>query len=527
MPANLTAHQNALKPFGLNRSNATLMIASAICYAILLTLTLSGASLWTDEAFSAYMASHKTVGLFFSTLVGGDSSDLQAVMYYFYLFVWTSVCGTSEFAFRAANIPFILVFAFALVWISWRVFHSKWGWIVPGCLPFLWSYASDVRAYFALVAFGTLCFGGLLIYFEDPSARERRYLPWLVLGSLFLGTTFHMLMLLAVVPMLIIIFTYGRSRGFMSIVEDWMPAVKVLVVPFVLLALYLAWTFGRGTAYDYDQPGLLSMGSVIYRFLGLSGFGPNRRYDIPFRPYLLDIGLAGLALGIAAAVITQAALRTNQRLRYLCLAGALVMALLQVVVLSVVARQQVDVRHLAALTPLLMFLPLTVSQLNARASRAVLASLFVIAAVWFIADCRLLFLPEYQSEDFRSAIHKAVALYKQSKADIAVVADPPASAYYGLELEGPRPCFPLLDTCTAGFAKVTWIRNTPAYYATPWTGPQIQQWLDQHKTSGVPVVVVISRTRHPMYKNSAWWPALSKAHTVLYPVHGFFVYFVK
>src|SRR4051794_37319821 len=87
------------------------LVSEAACYCIALILTIHGRSLWTDEAFSAYIAGHKTLHSLVSTLAGGDSSDLQVAMYYIYLHAWTLVFGSSEIALRAANIPFIVIFA--------------------------------------------------------------------------------------------------------------------------------------------------------------------------------------------------------------------------------------------------------------------------------------------------------------------------------------------------------------------------------------------------------------------------------
>jgi len=59
----------------------------------------------------------------------------------------------------------------------------------------------------------------------------------------------------------------------------------------------------------------------------------------------------------------------------------------------------------------------------------------------------MLLLPGYQTEDFRAAIDRALDLHGESNAGLALVADPAAGAYYGLELRGDAPCFPLLDSC--------------------------------------------------------------------------------
>lgn len=508
----------------------TWLIGTAICYSAALILTIRSGSLWTDEAFSAYMAGQRTLGSFVSTLLAGDSSDLQMAVYYLYLHCWTAVFGSSEVALRAANVPFIVVFAFTFVWTSWRVFRSRWIWIAPALMPFLWTYAGEARAYFALVALGAVAFGCLLAWFERPSEKERRFLPWLVLGSLFLGSTFHMLMLLAVVPLLAIMFIYGRPLEGNFDWAAWKPALRAFALPFLSLMTYIGWTFFRGTAYDYARPGILSMGSIFYRLLGLTAFGPNRRYDIPFSPYLPAIIAASLVLLIALAGVMAVGLHTKNRVRLVSLFCAFLLAMLQVVALSVILQKQVDVRHLGAVVPLLMIL--LVAALSEPSGRKIFnlsrASALLLATLWACADFRLLFLPEYKEEDFRSAVNKAVAIYGQSKADIALVADPAGGGYYGLRLQGERPCFPWVDTCAEAEKKVAWIEKAPAVYALPWKKPQITAWLDARSRTATPVVVIISRGRHPSVLDSDWWPVLrSSPPSIQYSVQGFSIYFLE
>jgi hypothetical protein len=504
------------------------LVICGACYSGLLLMAIHTSSVWTDEAFSAYLACHRTLSSLASTLMAGDSSDLQMAMYYVYLHCWTILFGFTEFALRAANSPFIIVFAFVWVWTSLRIFRERWLWIGPACLPFLWSYAGEARPYFALMTFGAICFASLLAYLEQPDEKEQKYLPWLVLAALFLGTAFDMLMLLCVAPLMAIVLIYLRQRSDSIRLAHWKPALWAFAVPFAALLTYVAWTFRRGTAYDYEKPGLLSMGSLIYRFLGLSGYGPNRHFDIPFRPYLLSIGAAAFVLLIAFAGMLIVAFRSQKRLRLVSLVGAVIVAALQALALSVLLQQQVDVRHLAALVPLLLLLPLAaVSEPSGKRNASIaLFSTLLLGAVWLIADCRMRLLPEYQNEDFRSAVNKSVALYRTSKAAIAMVADPAGAAYYGLDLQGDPPCFPLKDSCSAGFAKVPWEHKAPAVFASGWSTPQIVFWLNKQAAAGLPAIVIISRGRHPAAKGSPWWPVLLSKAAVCYPVHGFFVYYI-
>jgi hypothetical protein len=208
----------------------------------------------------------------------------------------------------------------------------------------------------------------------------------------------------------------------------------------------------------------------------------------------------------------------------------LVVGAVQVAVMSVAIKQQVEARHLASLLPLLLFL--IMAGLTPRAGekwrRSAQVTFSIFVCLWLVSDIRLIFLPEYKREDFRSAVLKAIAVSKSDGGDIALVADPAAAAYYGLQVAGNSPCFPLTSTCAAGFFKTSWQDTTPAAYAAFWSDSQVRVWIAKHKSSGRPGIVLISRSRHPMYKDSPWWTELRYSqYESLFLFHGFYVYVIS
>jgi hypothetical protein len=523
-----TSHQES-PPLNARATQAMWLILFAGCLSLGLSFTISSRSLWTDEAFSAYIACHQGLSSFWSTLSTGDSSDLQMAGYYIYLHWWVKLFGYSEYALRAANIPFICVFAIILVTISIRVFGSRWAWALSALPPFLWEQASNARAYFTVVALITVSVGSLLAYLRDnwPSARNRY--PWVILGTLFIASLFHMLACLAGLPMLTILLIQQRYRPIARL-SDWAPALKGMALPYLLLGLYFGWTFARGTGYSYLTPSVMSTASLIYRFAGLGSFGPNRRYDVPFHPYIIPMILSAVVLLSALSTLFYIKMRTNDRLTVLSLICALLVGFLQVLLLTILVRQQLDVRHLASLAPLVIVLPMALlseprpRQLNSFA----LAAALLVGLVWAVADYRLLALPEYQIENFRAAASRAIALHRQMNADTALIADPAGGAYYGLAVNGPKPCFPLSGDCAVMLHKLPWPQLAPAVNATDWDRRQIRSWLDIHRMRHVPMIVIASEQRHPMYLNSPWEPILrSRQDAVVFRPQGFAVYVLQ
>lgn len=490
---------------------------SALALAALLTATINHESLWTDEAFSAFIASHRSLASCWATLVTGDSSDLQMALYYLYLHCWSAVFGQSEIAFRTANVPFILLYSGVLVWASHRLFRSQWAWIVAALAPLAVAFASDTRPYFDEIAISLTCTACLLGYLQSPSPRESKILPWLVLTSLLVGAAFHMLMLLLAPPLIVLLIVFYLADKQAIQWQDWKRPLFTLSPVGVALLAYFAWTFHRGATYDYAKPDLLSMASVFFRFAGLSGYAPNRHYDLPFRPYVGAMVLSTAAFGAALA-----AMFLVSKLCFRALVWALALGLVQVSILSFVLHQQIEFRHLSSLLPLLLLL--IMAGLSVPGRHAVFAAA-ALSLTWLGSDIRLLFSTEYSREDFRAAVRKSIEWHHENNAAIAIAADPVAAAYYGLDVQGAQPCFPLTDSCAEGFSKVPWPKAAKAEYALFWSAPQITAWLENQKSKKSPVVLVISLSRHPMLKDSAWWPII-RQHTEarIYPAHGFSVY---
>ncbi len=489
----------------------------ALLYALVLTLSIQSSSLWADEAFSAWLASHETLRGLGWSLFHGDSSDLQMGLYYLYLFLWVRLFGAGEYALRAANIPFIFVFSVSLIWTSWTIFRSRIGWIGPALLPFIWHYASEARPYMAILALGAGALAALLGFVRTAGPDGKKF-PWISLSCVLAGSCFHMLFLLVVPPMALIGFLAWRRSRTEEHWRYWRLPCQVFALPFCVMAGFFVFTFVRGTAYDYPPPGLRQMASVFYELSGLSGFGPNRKFSLDFRPYLIPLALGAgcLASGAFFAYVSgRKSWKENPLLP--ALAAAACLALLEAVALSAALKKQIDVRHLAAIVPVILFLLIAAT---ARRSAPAIAALILLGAGWMAADVRLAILPVYQKEDYRDAVATALSIQKRTGAVIALAADPVGAAYYGLNVQGTAPCFPIRQDCSQAFANVPWPREAPALEAEQWPRPRIDAWLADQKAKEKPVLVFAQRDRAHLL--SAWRPVLIQAtHATAAEVHGF------
>lgn len=486
--------------------------------SLALSLSISGYSLWTDEAFSAWLASHTSFHSLLQSLYTGDSSDLQMGLYYVWLYGWSRLFGAGEFALRAANIPFILLFSASLVWISVRIFRSRVAWLAAGLLPFVWQYAAEARAYMAVLAFSMTALAALLGFIEADAPAETRKFPWIFLSAILFGAMFHMLLLLAVLPLLTIAALWGGTRP-RAIWREWIVPLSVFALPLAALAAFFLWTFNRPViAYDYPHTGLRPMLSVAWELAGMSGFGPNRKLSLDFRPYLLPIALGGAAL-LAGAICALCSWFLNRRNPLLTALGAGVgLSCVEAVALAVLTGKQPDARHLAALVPISLALFMG---LASRSNRAAWLSIILIGGTWLVSDIRIATRPEYWKEDYRAGVAAVVAIHNRTGAQIAIVGDPAPAAYYGLDVRGAAPCIPFGQSCASALSKVRWTaRNAaPAFDAEHWPRAAILSWLQTAAARGVPVVVLGQLDRG--HRQSAWWPILAGHPSANTRIHGF------
>jgi hypothetical protein len=504
-------------------AEAKAILACSTLLALALTLAIPGSSLWTDEAFSAWVVGHRTFGAVARALLAGESSDLQTGAYYLYLFCWTKLFGAGEFALRTANIPVIALFSFTLVKTSWIVFRSRTAWIVAGLCPFVWYYAGEARPYMASLAFSAAACGALLAFVTESS--RSRVLPWITLSCVALGVLFHMLFVLVLPPLLVIAATstLPRARWRDARWREWIGPLCAFTPVFGLIAGFLAFTFARGTSYTYPKPGLFQIFSLVYQSTGLNAFGPNRVFSLDPHPYVVPLSIGCALLLLAAAFLLLCCLRARPGSLVPPLMCAAVMAVIEVPAIELVTRTQLDARHLAAVVPI--FLLLIMAAITAGPLRSRRLASVLLSAAWLIALVRQASIIDYAREDYKGAVRTAIRLQKETGAEIAVFADSAGAAYYGLDMQGPAPCVPMRSACADAYHQVPWPRITPAVMAEHWDRNDINTWLSGLRERHAPGLVVVQLSRA---RAGSPWPEILRTRSSPHPerLHGFEIHLI-
>ncbi len=447
-----------------------------------LTAAITGESLFTDEGYSAWLACHPTLGAMWHSLNQGDSSELQMLLYNVYLWCWVHLFGSGEYTMRLANLPFVALFVSALAITSRLVFRRPFAWMVVAVSPFPVFFVNEARAYSGMMACATACCGALLVYFWGES-RYRRRAVWCCLLFLLLGLTLHMMMALLVPALAWIVIREGRGN-WRGIWNDWRKPAAVMFPLIAVAGLYILWTIARRQDFDYGEHNRLEPLYNLYKLFGLWSLGPANSvlaggaqvwatYVIP-----LLCGLALLGCALTGRLTSRSA----------TLLGALGAGLVGSLAASIAAGFPLPARHLSAIVPVLLFFALVQARARWR--------LVCLTAVWLVASLRLAIVPEYGKDDYRSAVHAAIATAQRTGGEIIWAADPLTAGYYGLRLQDDlHPPVYYFDF-NEGIRRVPWPVLAEGKLGSQLTPAQVTTMLALVKRSGKPAILVVP-TRIP------------------------------
>ena len=126
------------------------LLAILSSFLVIVFSTISKASIWFDEAFSAYI-----IRFSFADIWRYTSVDVHPPLYYFCLKIWSLFFGKSDLALRSMSAVFGVLTILAAYLLVKRLFNKKTALISSGLLaisPMLIRYSQEARMY-TMVAF--------------------------------------------------------------------------------------------------------------------------------------------------------------------------------------------------------------------------------------------------------------------------------------------------------------------------------------------------------------------------------------
>jgi hypothetical protein len=464
-----------------------------LSFAATLGLAITRQSLWVDEGYTAWFASHNSFASFFSALVGspGAPGDPQMIFYLLYMWLWVKVFGISEVALRASNVPFAILFMVTMSWASRHLLRRPQLAVFFYLCPFFWFYLNDARPYVALIAFSSVATVALLAYLVNPT-KYSLFAPWCCLIAFFLAWGTHILaaFLFPSMVVLIVVITWGDSSLRHRFLRDWYRPALWCAPAFVAMAAFYMWVSANGVNRGFRNPGPSNFAYVMYEFLGFGGLGPPRNeiraapdflVFAPYWPWLL-LGVIAL-LGLVFLVF-----RTRPSKIVRCLAASLIAGAAIALVISIIENFQVLGRHMAALFPLFLITPMLWPEPPISSSRnrhGAIAALVALLAAWTISDARLRYVGKYGKDSYREASLIAAARSRLDGGEILWAADPHVAHYYGtLVMKGQ-------NTVEIGNDDgLNWPVNNRAIDARNWSSVEARAYLD---ASTKPTILVLSK----------------------------------
>jgi mannosyltransferase len=223
---------------------------------------LPAQSLWYDEGVSWYLTRMSPLDL-----TAWTADDIQPPLYYYLLWPWVRLAGTSEYALRFLSVAFGTL-TVPLLWVTGRWLlgeRAAWlGALILTLSPLHVYYAQEARMYTLLTFMGLLSSYLLLRWLEarSPSLRSPYVWAYVLTVVAALYTHYFAFFLLAAHALYVLYLWLRQLRSDRPLKPGIPTSIAISIS---ILILYLPWLPFLATRYGVDTsywPGALKAGEV-------------------------------------------------------------------------------------------------------------------------------------------------------------------------------------------------------------------------------------------------------------------------
>lgn len=415
-------------------SRPWVVIAPILLTILVPLLAINDRSLWIDEFGTWLLTQHHSFSAWLDSFLRVTDSDGQLPLYHFYMYLWTSLFGTSEIALRSANVPLFMI-------ASWAIFQAPTSlrlrliWLLVFSLhAFTWFYLNEARPYMMVLAGAALMISASLQIAHESvlGSQLKRAVAMYVVGcTLLVGAS--ILGSLSVFSLTLALLIWCRHKIpqlFSALLQGWPIVLPCFAVGAGTVAIAFASFLDGARAASMG----FSIAGVLYGAIevaGLSGVAPGRND--------LRDGLAGLdvsqllPLAVACLLVAVVLARTLVTLPRVPTAVAILAVGLPVLVLMLLGHflsMRIIGRHFAFLVVPISFL-YAVALTTGWESRLWRYAAIGLAGVLIASTALIRFLPAHQKDDYaRAARLTSQELCRGGSAWWA--ADYRGASYYGL-----------------------------------------------------------------------------------------------
>ena len=217
-------------------------------------------SMWHDEAYSVYLASHD-----FRNIIQGVKNAACPPLYIFLLAVWIRMFGIGEFAVRGFSTIFY-IFSLPAIYMLGKTFYDKKTGLLCSFLymlsPMAICHAQNARMYSLL---GLLAILSTLFFLQIFLAKrkERRYLLFYVLTNIagtFTHYWFPFVILAQIISYLSLLYSKETFKRFLA-------AIAISTIPFLVLwTPILLFQLTSGCVFGVPKAKIMQLRNIIFWF---------------------------------------------------------------------------------------------------------------------------------------------------------------------------------------------------------------------------------------------------------------------
>jgi hypothetical protein len=402
--------------------------------------TVSGQSLWIDEANSAYKAIQPTIQSFWRLLVQEQGSDLQMPLYHLYLWLWVKIAGHNEWQLRAANLPWF----FVALWVWWRGMARFpgirfTGWALCLLHPMVWQYLDEARPYMMQFSAGL----GLVVWtargWETREWLNRPVAWWFFVLTLFVMAGASLLGLVCGLIYLAMVWKFFSGKKRIVITRQTLTPMLCGAIAVVGLGAYYGWTLligARGSAIAVTS--WKNLVFVDYELMGLSGLGPDRLTlrELGMEAFRNGLWILPLLAGVIVIAILVYYFVSKPKLEAMegHFIAYLIIASVVLAGLAWFAHFRLLGRHLMPVLPAAIFV-LASAMEHLQKTPLRYGPVAVLSAFWLFSALTLRFDPKHSKDNYRAAA--AAARYAADRGkSVWWLADAAAAEYY--KVQAPR-----------------------------------------------------------------------------------------
>jgi hypothetical protein len=399
---------------------------------------VSGGSLWIDEFSTAYVAQARGLGDWWQRLTATGGSTVQMPAFTLWLTLWEKLFGHTEWALRAANLPWLLL---ATVSVARALRHRQrvaaLFFTVFLSSPFLWYYLDEARPYVMQICGGALVLAGLLRFCDAPIGDgwlSRLLAGWLLVAASNLLGVF---LCAASAALFLCPVNFQHLR---RAIKKQLPLTVTIAALLVALGIFYAWTLSTGTGgAKLWAVGWSNLAQAAYELAGLGGLGPARAVlrelgggaDLlaGLRPWRLPLTLGAVVVGLVTVSAALGWCKTADKRRVSLALTVLLTCAALLMATSAVMQWPFWGRHLAMIFPFIVFV-LADGLSNLPARRAWQNTLTVLLlTVALTSAVRQRFAPAYGKDNYHAAQQIAAAAMARGQT-VWWLADPTGWQYY-------------------------------------------------------------------------------------------------